>query len=75
MQEVFTFLNMGGLAENVEVLPIGGDDVTHETVQRWFSEFKGQDAQVRPSSVRMNQRLNPRRGHPTPQWRVRQVRP
>ena len=32
MQEVFTFLNMGGLVENVDVLPIGSDDVTLETV-------------------------------------------
>jgi len=54
MQEVFTFLNMGGLVENVDVLPIGSDDVTLETVQGWFSDFRGQDAQVCPSSLGVN---------------------
>ena len=46
MQEIFTFLNMGGLVENVDVLPIGGDDVTLDMVQGWFNDFRGQDAQV-----------------------------
>ena len=57
MQEVFTFLNMGGLVENVDVLPIGGDDVTLETVQGWFSDFRGQDAQVCLLSLGVDERV------------------
>ena len=50
---------MGGLVENVDLLPIGGNDVTLETVQGWFSDFRGQDAQVCPSSSGVSSKLEP----------------
>ena len=53
--EVFVWLQMGGLVENIDVVPIGDDegaDATYETVKGWFSSFKGEDAQCYVKSDR-----------------------
>ena len=42
--EVFTYLQMGGEREKIEVVTIGADDTARARVKRSFADFKGEKA-------------------------------
>ena len=42
--EVFTYLQMGGEREKIEVVTIGADDASRARVKRSFADFKGEKA-------------------------------
>lgn len=42
--EVFTYLQMGGEREKIEVVTIGADDAARARVKRSFADFKGEKA-------------------------------